>query len=338
MKLLYRFFIAAFCVLMVSCSDEPGMSPGLSGNDREVTVNPDGSTSSGVQFYMADDKSFFLDHILYEIVDAHLEIVGYETEGIAEHVRPYAYINLWGTKYPTRVVRCGFYNCKRIRSCELPATITTLTYKTFSFAPDGHGAFEGCVNLEYVSFPKGIKEIGERSFYGCSSLKAIKTPSSLESIKDYAFSGCTALSTLDIANGIKYIKGCAFQKCSSLINVTLPPSLLEVLSPFPECERLQSITLTGTGIKEVLGLAVYSPALQKVTLPEGVESVSLSSFYGCPSLTTITCMAPEPPVFRKDPGCMFNPKDCVLRVPARSVRKYQETLGEYVEFKRIEAI
>lgn len=43
MKLLYRFFIAAFCVLMVSCSDEPdGPEP------PETTDYPD-CTVSDVQ-------------------------------------------------------------------------------------------------------------------------------------------------------------------------------------------------------------------------------------------------------------------------------------------------
>ena len=110
MKKLLQIMALLLCTALYSCSsDEPNNpddpdNPGgsTSTNNSSVTIKADGSTSTGVVFSPIDETTFFLDYIKYEIVDSHLEIVGYDPIEIAEHVKPYATVTYLGVTYQTR--------------------------------------------------------------------------------------------------------------------------------------------------------------------------------------------------------------------------------------------
>ncbi|MDE6463046.1 MAG: leucine-rich repeat domain-containing protein [Muribaculaceae bacterium] len=170
MRKLLQIMALLLCTALYACSsDEPNRpdddNPAGSTNNSSVTINADGSTSTGVVFAPIDETSFFLDYIKYEIVDSHLEIVGYDPIEIAEDVKPYATVNYLGVSYNTRVVADDAFNgCTSISSISLPESLTSIGYR----------AFRGCTSLSTISLPESLTEIGFFAFGSCTSLTTIK--------------------------------------------------------------------------------------------------------------------------------------------------------------------
>ena len=50
--------------------------------------------------------------------------------------------------------------------------------------------FEGCKNLESVTFEPGVESIGIFAFSRCGKLKTVNLPESVKSIAKNAFRGC----------------------------------------------------------------------------------------------------------------------------------------------------
>ena len=83
----------------------------------------------------------------------------------------------------------------------------------------GKNAFEGCNNLESVSFPNA-KEIRQNSFENCMNLKSVDFPNA-ETIEFGAFSECDKLESVSFPK-VKTINSYAFDGCNSLTTVEFP--------------------------------------------------------------------------------------------------------------------
>lgn len=162
---------------MCSCSkdDEPGNSGLMNENNSSVTINADGSTSTGVAFSKIDDNTFFLDYIKYKIVDSHLEIVGYDDIEIAKDVKPYAAVNINGTNYNTRSIAWNALSGCIMETFTIPNTITGIR---------SLGYFK---NLREVIVPSSVTYIGDFTFTDCPKLKALYLPSSVREFDWLAF-------------------------------------------------------------------------------------------------------------------------------------------------------
>ena len=117
-----------------------------------------------------------------------------------------------------------FYNCKSLKTVEIPENFTLIEY----YAMQGAGieslvipdtvteiqeyAFEGCTDLETVVLPSGLTYIAYNLFDGCTSLKNVTFSDSglLTEIQEYAFMGCTSLTKLDLPESITTIGPNAF--------------------------------------------------------------------------------------------------------------------------------
>ena len=216
MKKIFGILALVISIFFISCnSDDPTQSSTqTSSNSSAVTINPNNTTSSGVIFSQIDETTFFLDFIKYKIVDAHLEIVGYDKLEIAKDIKPYAFVTYRGTTYPTRVIYFrAFADCNTIKTVDLPSTLI---------------------------------EIGQQAFSGCKGLTDIKFPDDLKIIGSAAFSSCTGLSEISFPNGLKEISDWAFGSCTSLTEITFPAEL-EIIGydPFYNLE-LKKVTFLGT--------------------------------------------------------------------------------------------
>ncbi len=123
-------------------------------------------------------------------------------------------VALSGVNYPRSLVSdygymTGiFQGCVRLTYIEVPEGITALAIGFFSNAPalkevklpstlvqidNGNGwdigAFSGCVALESVNLPYGLKSIGNHAFRGCTALGWTYVPSTVTSIGRSAFEG-----------------------------------------------------------------------------------------------------------------------------------------------------
>ena len=166
----------------------------------------------------------------------------------------------------------------------------------------GSDAFDGCSSLTSVTIPNSVTSIGDEAFKGCSSLTSVTIPESVTSIGDEAFKGCSSLTSVTIPESVTSIGYNAFQGCSSLTSVTIPESVTSIGdNAFQGCSSLTSVTINSNAI--VSKHYIYDDNISdsfgsQVTeyiIGNKVKDIGPYAFYGCSSLTSITCEAETPP-------------------------------------------
>lgn len=176
-------------------------------NDGSVVINDDGTTSSGARFSPIDDKNFYLDYVKYSIVDAHIEVTGYDEtafNGVANIVKA---VKLKGGNYEVLIVaKEAFKACDKLTSLTIPNCVTHI----------GSNAFEYSRNLKIVKIGNGVASLEHGVFRGCSALIAITIPNSVTEIGRVAFFKCSSLTSIIIPNNIVSIGSMSFWGCSSL--------------------------------------------------------------------------------------------------------------------------
>lgn len=125
-----------------------------------------------------------------------------------------------------------FINCSQLKQIEIPAHIKTVC----------HSAFQGCCNLESVSFHKDseLEEIKDKAFLDCVKLKNINLPQGLRSICLAAFKGCSQLEQIDLPLAVQYVGEQVFSGCVSLKKVTMP-AVKVAQNAFQGCQSLEKV-------------------------------------------------------------------------------------------------
>jgi hypothetical protein len=156
-----------------------------------------------------------------------------------------------------------------------------LTEVSFPKATDiDWGAFYGCSALTEASFPKAT-DIGELAFYDCSALTEASFPEAT-SIGDYAFLDCSALTeaSFPAATSISYE---AFSGCSALTEASFPVANYIGFYAFEGCSALTEAYFPAAadiGDRTFLGCS----ALTEAYFP-AAASISYEAFSGCSALT-----------------------------------------------------
>jgi len=156
-------------------------------------------------------------------------------------------------------------------------------------------AFYYCENLENVTIPSSITNIGSHAFYMCTSLSDIIIPNSVTTIGSRAFSNCTNLKSIDIGYGVKSLGIDIFEDCDALETVTLPegitvieygmffscdnlaivniPNSIECIAydAFSDCLNLKEVYYSGTEL-EWNRIENYSDVLSNITIHYASES------------------------------------------------------------------
>ena len=93
-----------------------------------------------------------------------------------------------------------FQSCYRLREVKIHGTVTTI-----SDGDGGHGAFQMCKKLESVEqiLKDTIKKIGKYSFRWCENLQSVTIPSSVTDIGIQIFNGCTNLKEIRYKRGLR---------------------------------------------------------------------------------------------------------------------------------------
>lgn len=227
-------------------------------------------------------------------------------------------------------------------------------------------AFSGCTTLTAIDIPSNVKTIGFQSFSG-TSLTSVCIPDGVDSIEHWAFLLCDKLESLTISNTVKFIRDDFIQRCDNLRSIevdtnnvvydsrnkcnavidtekkrlvagcpttTIPNSIQTIgYSAFRGQVNLTSITIpngittieSGAFDKTSVGGMV---SLTSLILPQSISKIGVRAFGGCYKLTTVTCLAIEPPYCDYDEtwGGAFAPLDVMsipLYVPAESVERYR---------------
>jgi hypothetical protein len=186
----------------------------------------------------------------------------------------------------------------------------------------GGGAFVYNSTVTSVSIPASVRNIGSRPFFACGKLYAITVdvsnpavssldgvlfdrnqtsliqfpgakaghysiPNSVSNIGSYAFSECDLLTGVTIPNSVVRIEDSAFWGCLGITNLTVPANVASMGSAvFEHCNSLTRVIISNAVIGEQ---EFYScPALNSVTIENGVKSIPTVAFAYCTSLTTFT--------------------------------------------------
>ena len=112
----------------------------------------------------------------------------------------------------TEIGRRAFWMCGKLTSVVVPDTVTQM----------GDGIFEGCVSLQELTLPRGLKTIHYKMMFLCYALTSITIPESVERIEDQAFEDCISLEAVTIPAACASIGQRAFAGCKALAILHLP--------------------------------------------------------------------------------------------------------------------
>ena len=180
------------------------------------------------------------------------------------------------------------------RDVVVPQQLAGMTVKAI-----GGRAFYG-KDIQSVTLPDTVESIGKRAFGGCASLTSVQLPTALRAIEDEAFSGCTQLRTLSLPLQLEKIGKGAFANCTQLQRLALPASLTTLgAGAFAYCDAL-CVTLDAANTTFIVEEgALYDAGRQTLyrydalrddetfTVPDGVQTIDLHAFTGCPALKSV---------------------------------------------------
>jgi len=190
------------------------------------------------------------------------------------------------------VVICdlAFYRCGNLQKITLPLGVTNI----------GNGAFNSCWNLQKITLPSSVTSIGNGAFYWCGNLREIILPSGLMSIGDHAFYWCN-LQKIILPSSITNIGDEVFNGCENLQEITLPSSVTSIGDKaFRGCENLQKINVVESNkVYKAIDGVLYTKNLktiicypdekeeEKFVIPSSVIRIGNKAFYECDNLREI---------------------------------------------------
>lgn len=219
----------------------------------------------------------------------------------------------------------------------------------------GKGAFAGCDNLVKVVLPENIDSIGKYAFNSCTSLSGIVLKESIKKIDSGAFSRCNGIKELDLSLisplcefGTSVFADCQsletvivgdkataipaymFAGCVNLKNVSKISSLESIGEESFACTALTEFDFNACSHLKVVGRWAFAGVgLQKIILPESVESLGEGAFFYNESMENITL----PASVTKIEGYTFNGNTSlsVISLPASLIyigtRAFEDNTG-----------
>ena len=147
-------------------------------------------------------------------------------------------------------------------------------------------AFRRYPALRSVTFPDGLRSIGNYAFYDCWYLSSAVFPEGLQSIGNYAFYDCFDLRSTVFPEGLQSIGDSAF--CYSYLGSVVLPEGLQTIGDYAfRASGLTSVVLPES-LQSFGDFAFYNcEELKSVVLPEGLQSIGDSAFCGCSRLRSV---------------------------------------------------
>lgn len=162
--------------------------------------------------------------------------------------------------------------------------------------------FSSLGSVEEVVLPDGFLAIGDNSFHLSRNLKKVTLPDTLESIGKEAFMGCIALENVVIPKNVSSIGVNAFANCTGVTSFAVSEENQNfiavdgviftrdkkelVMYPSGKEDAVYQIPEGTTTVRE--RAFAYHPHLQKVSVPDSVQTIGDYAFYFCERLNTVS--------------------------------------------------
>lgn len=135
----------------------------------------------------------------------------------------------------------AFYSMSKLKSIEIPASVTKI----------GKNAFAFCSSLEGVTVPSNVTEIGYGAFEACIALKAITLPESVTSLGESAFAQCAALSEVNILAPVE-LKANTFRNCNAITTLVVNQGVTAADNAFSDTKNISLDKAVVVGSKGVI--------------------------------------------------------------------------------------
>ena len=141
----------------------------------------------------------------------------------------------------TKLGNALFYRCQNMQTISLPSTLTELGYRIFA---QGSGGFQSYGGLTELTLPAGIQKLGGNALRQ-TNITELVIPARVSVIEDYFLSTCTKLKTVRAESSV--LGSFMFVWCSALENLTISVNCKTFGSNMLSyCESLTAITYEGT--------------------------------------------------------------------------------------------
>lgn len=152
-------------------------------------------------------------------------------------------------------------------------------------------AFAHNTSLKEVVLPDGLVEIRSFAFSQCTALQTVCIPNTVQLIDVNAFGNCTSLSNLSFqmgGTGKMVVGKYAFQRISTQ-NLVLPATMMYIGNYAFINAQIQSLAFEeGSQLYSMDDQVFQGTSLTTVVLPDGLNSIGHSTFYGCKYLVSVT--------------------------------------------------
>lgn len=138
-----------------------------------------------------------------------------------------------------------------------------------------HEGFRGCLSLESIIFPEGLKTIEVEPFDHCDNLKKIYIPSTTNSIGAGLWKGCNLLERISLVENNQFYK---------IVGDVIYNKNGTKLVGYPIYKTDKEFSIPA-GINEIDKAAFYNnDKIEKVAIPSGVTGIDEYVFKGCTNL------------------------------------------------------
>ncbi|MDE5593438.1 MAG: leucine-rich repeat domain-containing protein, partial [Clostridiales bacterium] len=256
--------------------------------DSKMRSFTDGKTAQYIMLDGADSGKYILSMILDESITEYTLIQG--TVGIAGDVfgrcTSLTSINL-GNELRS-IGSSAFSGCESLESITFPSALQNMGSTEFYGCSgltsvnglpdvtyvddDGNeyehtlpsGIFRDCANLESVTIPDGIVNIGSNAFRNCKSLSSVSMPDTVATIGSYGFYGC-GMTEIKLSKSLRRLGSYVFAS-TALKGIDL--SVCEQLTSLPEnCFRSSKLT--------------------EIAIPDRITTIPMNCFYTVATLKTV---------------------------------------------------
>ena len=170
---------------------------------------------------------------------------------------------------------------------ELVQRIFSECINCFKLDADGN-LVESTGNITDLTFPEGIRSVGDGVYQDCHLLESIALSVDTKSIGKSAFENSKWLRSVTGAGGVCRIGALAFSGCQSLESIDLSEQVTEMGSRcFEHCASLKEIHLSGQ-LEKIPERAFFRcKALRKVYVPKSVKTIEAEAFAFCDGLEKV---------------------------------------------------